>query len=369
MNAQLKTGKLYYIFDINGNPIAYFDPKNQKTVSLAPGFFFVEFTPYIKRGIKLYTLTLDLNAQKKISRIFKKYHGSMLLFRLDDNGIIAAFSKPQDRKQNNAVFTEEYEPGSIIKPLIQFTFYLNPVKDFFPLECNRSLFLNNRDFADRLAHGIIANPEKALIVSCNIAFAKMGLVIGFERLSKIFKNFYFNSNGIQDQFLKFKTGKFNEKISTDFQLANLSVGLNEISVTTFHSALIALVIAQNGSIYNPYIIKNIKTILNLGFYNHRPAITSIFSQNPAFLGITRAMTGVVEDADGTGKYAKVDYVHTAIKTGSAGNKKVGLDSIIIGFFPAEKPVYAFAFRLERAGKVELNGAAFLKEFLTLWYHQ
>src|SRR4030042_3867300 len=107
----------------------------------------------------------------------------MLVFNLDDSGIIAAFSKPLDRKQENTVFTREYEPGSIIKLLTLFAFYLNPMKDFFPFECKRSLLLNGRNFGDRLAHGILADPEKALAVSCNIAFAKMGLGIGLYRLS------------------------------------------------------------------------------------------------------------------------------------------------------------------------------------------
>jgi cell division protein FtsI/penicillin-binding protein 2 len=58
----------------------------------------------------------------------------------------------------------------------------------------------------------------------------------------------------------------------------------------------------------------------------------------------------------------------ALKTGTAGNKKLGLDAILTGFFPADKPEYAFAFRLERAGKAEWRGALFLKDFLTAFYH-
>jgi hypothetical protein len=367
LNSQLKTGKIDYIFDCNGHPLAYFDMKSRQTVSRVPGIFFDEFTPYLEAGIRYFTLSMDLNMQNKINSVFRNFFGSMLLLKLDDNGMAAAYSKPLNREKINSVFTTRYEPGSIIKILTLFGFYQHQEMDFFPFECKRSLVLNHRIFADRMAHGTIENPAKALVVSCNIALARMGLKLGFQRLSKILDAFYFNSDGISDQFLNFATGRFNKKISTDFQLANLSVGLNEISITTFHAAFLALVVSQNGSPYSPYIIKNIKTILNLGFYNHQPEIINIYEHDPIYSRIARAMNQVVEDPDGTGRYSKIGEVQTAIKTGTAGNRKTGLDSIIIGFFPAAKPDYAFAFRLERAGKAELNGAAFLKEFLSLLY--
>ena len=36
----------------------------------------------------------------------------------------------------------------------------------------------------------------------------------------------------------------------------------------------------------------------------------------------------------------------------------------MGFFPARKARYSFAFRLERGGKAQVEGAVFLKKFLT-----
>lgn len=292
----------------------------------------------------------------------------MLLFKLEDSSILAAYSKPFNRKNPESVFNQKYEPGSIIKVLTLFTYYTNPVKDFFPFECKRGIVINNHFFPDRIAHGLIKNPQEALSVSCNIAFAKMGLRAGFKSLARTLNSFYFNSDGFKDIFLHFETGSYNKNLTDNYALANLSVGLNEINITTFHSALLALIISQNGSIYRPHIVKNIKNILNLGFYNHQPEIIKVTNHHPAYIKINRAMIGAVENPNGTGRHSKVDFVRTAIKTGTAGKKKVGLDSIIIGFFPAEKPEYAFAFRLERAGKAEIKGAYFLKRFLTRFYN-
>ena len=147
------------------------------------------------------------------------------------------------------------------------------------------------------------------------------------------------------------------------ELANFGVGLNEISITTFHSALIPVIISQHGSIYKPHLIQNIKNLLELGFYNHKPEIQKIFKNTSLFPEITQAMVGVIADKNGTGRRSQVDFIQAAIKTGTAGNKKQGLDAILFGFFPAQKPQYAFAFRLENAGKAEFKGAYFLKQFL------
>ena len=55
----------------------------------------------------------------------------------------------------------------------------------------------------------------------------------------------------------------------------------------------------------------------------------------------------------------------AVKTGSSTDGRGGFDALVIGFFPAEKPRYAFAFRLEGAGRAELNGMLFLRDLVAI----
>jgi cell division protein FtsI/penicillin-binding protein 2 len=227
-------------------------------------------------------------------------------------------------------------------------------------------------FYDWTVHHQVENSQEALVVSCNIAFAKMGISAGYNALSEIFNRFYFNkeAKGFADLFLTFNTGTYKTDISSSasYRIANLSEGLNEISITTFQSALISAVISQNGSIYSPHLIKNKKNLLNIAFYNHTGQLIEVLKAGTLFLKLRNAMRLVVEAPNGTGKRARVDFVKVALKTGTAGNKKLGLDAILTGFFPADKPQYAFAFRLERAGKAEWRGALFLKDFLTAFYH-
>ena len=366
VNRELETGKINYIFDMNNGPLAYYDLKKNRTVSLTPGFDFSLFNHQLEGGLKFFKLTLDVDLQKAIHKQFRHRNGSFLLFDLRDNSIAAAYSKPVQQKGQNAVFSEHYEAGSIVKVLTLFS-YLKNLQDqdnLFPYYCRGFAVLNNKIYYDWLKHGQVKTPEEALVVSCNAVFSHMAIQVGFRKLAETFRQFHFNSADIQDLFLPFKTGRFNPDIQTDLQLARMSSGIEEVRVTTFHSALLAAILAQHGSIRSPHLIKNIKNVLNLGFYNHPAETISISRENRIFETIKSAMIGVTEDERGTGARARLNFMSIAIKTGTAGEKKLGFDAVIIGFFPAHRPQYAFGFRLERGGKAQVQGAQFLKEFLT-----
>jgi cell division protein FtsI/penicillin-binding protein 2 len=232
------------------------------------------------------------------------------------------------------------------------------------------LTLGKKIFYDWIKHNLVKDYEEALVVSCNLCFARMGMQVGAKRLTDVYKSFYFNTGntgGLRDRYFEFKTGVFKDPGASDYLLANLSVGLGDIAVTTFHTALFSAIIAQNGVIYSPYLIKNEKNLLNLAYYNHPGQLLTISSDTAVFAKIKSAMIRVVEDKKGTGERSQVDFVRVALKTGTSGNAKQGLDAILSGFFPAEKPQYAFGFRLQGVGKAELKGAMFLKDFLISFY--
>jgi hypothetical protein len=374
INGRLESGKINYIFDKNGLPLAYFDIKKKKTISLVPGINFDAFNNEMQTGLKFFRLTMDRRLQEKIHRLFRDVNGSFLLMNVNDSGIAAAYSKPVDpgKTNINTVFSEAYEPGSIIKLLTLFAYLQSPKPDLFPIQCEGMWRIDGEIFYDWTVHHQVKDSQEAMVVSCNIAFAKMGISVGIKALSEIFNRFHFNreAKGFADLFLTFNTGTYKTDIpsSASYRIANLSEGLNEISITTFHSALISAVISQNGSIYSPYLVDNKKNLLNIAFYNHPGQLLEVINAGTIFLKLRNAMELVVEAPNGTGKRARVDFVKVALKTGTAGDKSLGLDAILTGFFPADKPRYAFALRLERAGKAEWRGALFLKDFLTAFYH-
>ncbi|MCP5048444.1 MAG: hypothetical protein GY940_14840 [bacterium] len=386
-NHQVKTGKVDYIFDVNGKPLAYYDVAGKKTVSLTPGIRFDAFGDEVREGVRLFGLTLDHDLQSLLHRFFRPYNGTFLLFNVSDGSIAAAYSKPfggQGNDPSGAVFSRLYEPGSIVK-LVTMLAYLNDNSNtnlntkptgseskeagLFPFRCEGLWQLEGKVFYDWIVHKDVETIDDALAVSCNLAFAHIGNNLGYGTLKNMLTKFYFNAPPMTDQFLSFKMGTANGTHNSGYHLANMSVGLEGIRMTTFHAALMAAVISQNGSVNDPYMIKNKKNLLNIGYYNHESRLLTVLKDNIAFSRVKNAMVYVVESPEGTGRRSRVDGVQVALKTGTAGSKKAGLDAVLAGFFPAAKPQYAFAFHLQRSGKAEWKGARFLKDFLTAFHQE
>lgn len=360
VNADLRLGRINYVFDKNGSPLAYFDVRRQKTHSLLPGLDLVDFDRQVKKGLSFFQLTLDAGLQIEIKRLFNGFSGTLILLDLPENSILAAYSQPGSPGTANAVFSEAYEPGSIVKIISLLAYLRQTDQSVFPCECPGQITMGKRVFYDGIAHKQVNDYSTALAISCNISFAKMGLKIGFQRLAGLLELFYFNAPPFADWFMEFQTGSFKKELRADFELANLAVGLDEISLTTVHAAMLAAVFSQNGLSFPPYLIDDAKSILNLGYYSHRSRPLRVLADDLNFRRVKKAMQAVLNSEDATSRRAMPVAMDLVIKTGIAGDPKQGLDALAIGFFPAEKPRYAFAFRLEGAGKAELNGAYFLR---------
>jgi peptidoglycan glycosyltransferase len=314
----------------------------------------------VKKGLSFFQLTLDAGLQIEIKRLFNGFSGTLILLDLPENSILAAYSQPGSPGTANAVFSEAYEPGSIVKIISLLAYLRQTDQSVFPCECPGQITMGKRVFYDGIAHKQVNDYSTALAISCNISFAKMGLKIGFQRLAGLLELFYFNAPPFADWFMNFQTGSFKKELRDDFELANLAVGLDEISLTTVHAAMLAAVFSQNGLSFPPYLIDDAKSILNLGYYSHRSRPLRVLADDLNFRRVKKAMQAVLNSEDATSRRAMPVAMDLVIKTGIAGDPKQGLDALAIGFFPAEKPRYAFAFRLEGAGKAELNGAYFLR---------
>jgi hypothetical protein len=370
LNKKLKQQRIEYIFDRNQIALAAYDLTSKRTISFTPGLYFDEFTDRIKTsGIRLFTLSLDMIIQKKLDRLFRGSYGSFILLDLNDSSIRAAYSKSSDNRHKNSVFTELQAPGSIVKILTLYAYLLHPKENLFPFYCQKPLTFDNKLFYDWTAHGKVNSFTEALSLSCNHSFAKMAISVGQKNIYSIFNKFLFNHEPIQDRFLKFTLGSYRKNVS-QYDFVRQVVGLPPLKATTFHSAFYTAIITMNGSLNSPFLIKNIKNIFNVPFYNHKKNLLTFFKNtNLQFLRIKEAMLEVVNSPKGTGRRSKVDFVQTAIKTGTIGSKKRGLDSVLIGFFPADHPKYVFAFRLNNAGRAEFAAALFLKKFLTVFFNR
>jgi hypothetical protein len=368
-NRSLSRERIEYIFDKNDRPLAYFDLRRRVTHPLVPGMGMGDFDAQFKMGVRTFRLTLDSELQKKVDLLFKDYFGTLVLLDLPENSIAVAYSKPKPPAKANAALVEQYEPASIIKIVTLLAHLRHDSSGFFPLVCRGPITLGDRVFYDSAEHGTVRNFSQALALSCHFSFIRMALDVGSASLTDLLRRFGFNSPAFTDWFLTFPTGIFNGKPGSDSQLASLAVGQEEIRVTTVHAAVLAAIFSQGGQLYPPYLIDDAKNILGLGFYRHAARPVRVLADDLNFMRVKKAMLEVVENENGTGRKARSETVRLAIKTGTAGNLRQGLDAIIIGFFPAERPRYAFAFRLQGAGKSDVIGAFFLRDLINVLYQK
>jgi len=369
INRQVRSGKVHFIFDRDGNPIARYEPETENCVSLLPGIDFSTFSKELRMGLKYTKLSIRKDTQMKIHRLFSRYSGSFILTDLEDGSILASYSKPYSGEKENTALTQEYEPGSVIKLITLFAWSNSGKKNLFPFHCRGNTSYDGKIFYDWKKHGTLKGPEAALARSCNLVFAEMGIRTGRGEMGEFFKNFLFNSPAAGEEKFRFHFGKFTPSVGNIRDLANLSIGLEHITITTVHSAILSSIFAQDGNIIFPYFIVSSQNIFGLAYRHHSPQYKQVYLNNRYFADVKRGMREVTSDMEGTGRRAMVSYMDTGIKTGTAGKKSKGFDSVLTGFFPYEKPKYAFAFRLEHGGKAEYHGALFLKDFLNAFYNR
>jgi len=366
-NRSLRTGRVNYVFDRNDVPLAYFDIKGLSSRALVPGMDFAPFAAKFKKGACSFRLTLDGGLQRKVDRLFREYSGTLVLLDLPENAIVVAYSKPGAGRPSDAAFSEAYEPGSIVKLISLLAYLRHGGTGIFPLECPGQLAVGGKAIHDLEKHGRVRDFSQALARSCNVSFALMGREAGFTALADLLQRFFFNAPAFRDQFCTFATGKYTGRSGDDLQLAVLAAGLDGVTTTTVHAAVLAAAFAENGQHFPPFLIDDAKNILGLGFYRHAARPTQLLADDLNFMRVRKAMAAVVEDEMGTGRRLRGAKPRLAIKTGTAPNPLGGLDAIIIGFLPYENPRYAFAFRLEGAGRAERNGVFFLQALLKVLY--
>ena len=213
----------------------------------------------------------------------------------------------------------------------------HPIKNFGGESCGGSLF-------------------DILRVSCNTAYARMGVDLGADALIGQAHKFGFGSappldlpavaaSPIQDAAF------FKQNIPL---LAQTAIGQNTVRATPLQMALVAAGIANGGVIMTPHVMKEVRDDQAAVVQRYKPAPwqTAVDPQTAATL--RDAMVGVVQS--GTATRLAVPGVPTAGKTGTAQLGNGQSHAWIIGFAPADAPRVAIAVIVEaQSGASEATG--------------
>ena len=117
-----------------------------------------------------------------------------------------------------------------------------------------------------------------------------------------------------------------------------------------------------GYLMKPLIVKRIEDPDGKVVKEVKPVIVRRVLEPDTVDTLTEMLELVVRD--GTGRRAAVPGLQFAMKTGTAGEREPGLNSVIFGFAPLDEPEVAFGFVAEHAGKAELEGARIVRDFLS-----
>lgn len=197
-----------------------------------------------------------------------------------------------------------------------------------------------------------------LRVSCNTAFAQMGVETGPEAMIATAEAFGFNRE-VPIDLTRPATSRF----PTDFErnlpaLAQSAIGQNDVSATPLQMAMVAGAIANDGRVMTPHVLDEVRDGDGNVVDTYDPEVWST-AVDPGTAALVRdAMVGVVQD--GTATRLQIEGFVVGGKTGTAqlGTDPPRSHAWIIGFAgpPGEPPSIAVAVIVEgQEGASEQTG--------------
>ena len=203
--------------------------------------------------------------------------------------------------------------------------------------------------------------REAFAVSSNVAFGQLAVQEGAGELVKYAEAFgYDGSLGLDFSCIPSvmanpgDMGEWETAWAGCGQPVGEHASANGPQATVMQNAVVAAAIANGGVVMNPYVVDSVLS----------PEGTQISKTAPKSLGqaisadtareVTDAMVSVVES--GTGGAASLSGVTVAGKTGTAETGS-GINSLFIGFAPADKPTLAISVCIEGSNDAEARGVA------------
>lgn len=349
-------------------------------------------------GFDLY-LSIDIKLQEMAEKALAGKRGAVVAIDPSTGEIIICASKPDYDPRSfsgkvpaelyNKLSSDEaspllhraimsqYPPGSTWKMLVAIA-ALNEgiIDEHTTINCPGGFQFGNKFHKCHGAHGAV-NVRSAIKGSCNTFFYQLGLKIGMANLEKYGQMFNFGmKTGIDlpgEKIGRLPTMKWLERIygkdiAVRGRLVNYGIGQGEILVTPLQMAAYTAALANNGTYYQPHIVKAIKNN-----YTNKTEPTSYSYRkiqiNPhIFKVIQDGMFDVVNAAGGTASIVKVDGISVCGKTGTAENPHGNDHAWFICFAPRENPKIAMCVFVENAGFGGAVSAPIARDLLNAFFH-
>ncbi len=255
-------------------------------------------------------------------------------------------TKDPDNPLTNRATREIYPPGSTFK-LVTAAAALesglepdsrqkSPARYKLP---GTNTFLTN----DSACGGDNVTLDQALRVSCNTAFASLGVKLGDEALRAQAEKFGFGTRPLSD--LDSAPSKFGDDLN-QAQTALSAIGQFDVATTPLQMAMVTAGIANDGIVMEPYLVSSVRApnLSTISKHRDRQLGRALSAANARKL--QQMMVNVVDS--GTGVNGQIPGVKVGGKTGTAQTAP-------------ENPPYAWFVSMAPAEDAEVAVAVFIEE--------
>jgi peptidoglycan glycosyltransferase len=186
----------------------------------------------------------------------------------------------------------------------------------------------------------------ALTISCNTAFAQLGIDLGEDRVREMAEAFGMTGERLE---IPMRTaGSSIGDIESEAALGQTSIGQRDVRMTPLQAAMVAAAVGNDGTLMTPHLIDQVRA----------PDRTVIDRADPEELSepvtpevadqLQEMMESVV--TEGSGRAARIPGVTVAGKTGTAQvSGDVPDHNWFVGFAPADDPQIAVAVFVANGG--------------------
>jgi penicillin-binding protein A len=231
----------------------------------------------------------------------------------------------------NRAFQEVYPPGSMFKVVVSAAALKSgytpstsiPAPTHLVLPDTGGVTLSNFDNEVCSKTGMMTMAD-ALAISCNTAYANLGLNLGQSAIESEAALFGINDT-VQSVPLTVARSTVGP-INSEGDLAHASIGQQSVRITPLEAAMMSAAVANNGTLMQPYLVSQLKA----------PDLSVIAQTSPQQMsqvldpgldeGLQSMMVGVIESPDGTGHKAQITDIPGVTVAGKTGTADTGVFS-------------------------------------------